>query len=408
MDKIMAGMASGLAAVVVVLILMLLPLGFEETVPGVDNRGTSTLTKIVISKGIDVIDSGVTFNPPIARTIVGFNNTVTWINQNSTSIILRAPYEGYLFGNTTIVPGGNFSYTFERPGIYAAFEVNAGKSGIIIVSTPEIESSRLAVSSPSILQDDSKDMEVLARAVIKAAQPDDDIESTRLNNTRMVAYVTNSGGDIIVPRDLCILCSHSYYQPIHYTSALGDPIIYPSDGNLDRMKNFTAAVMQEIGYTMDGTEWIDAVNYGNRAEITISQKVNGGWILPIPGAQFSFMDNWTWIDLGRWYDNESISGFEFELGSDAAVDVAVKFMNNEVDTNPLLKPYKYELGQTREARVTIIEDKVMYLVPLGYRTTDPTYFDDRGHCGEPASGSFDVLVDAGSGIPFDWQYSRCA
>lgn len=408
MDKIIVGMASGLGAIAIVLILMLAQIGVEHRDPRLDNNETSSYATIVISEGIDDIDSGVTFNPPIARTIMGFNNTVIWINQNSTSIILRSPYEGYLFGNTTVAQGGNFSYTFERPGVYAVYEVNTGKSGTIIVSTTEIESSRLALSAPSILQDDSKDLNMLAKAVIKAAQIDDDIESTRLNNTRMVAYVTDSGGDIIVPRDLCMLCSHRNYLPIHYASALGDPIIYPSEGNMERMKNFTAALMQEIGYTMDGTEWIDAVNYGTRADITISQQVNGGWILPIPGAQLSFMDNWTWINLGRWYDNESISGFDFELGSDAAEDVAVKFMNNEVDTNPVLKMYKYELSRTGEARVTIIDDKVMYLVPLGYRTTDPIYFDDRGHCGEPASGSFDVLVDAGSGTPFDWQYSMCA
>jgi hypothetical protein len=270
-----------------------------------------------------------------------------------------------------------------------------------------LESTRLPVSAPSILQDDSKDLKLLAKTLIQAAQKDDNISSIRLNNTRLVAYATDSGGDIIIPRDLCTLCSDREWQPILYRSPLGKPIIYPSEANMEKMEDFTNSVMKEIGYMMDGTEWIDEVNFGNRAEITISQKVNGGWILPIPGARFSFIDNWTWIELSRWYDNEGISGFEFGLGSDDAEEIAKEFMNNEVATNPELEKYRYQFGWSGDARISIIDDKVMYVVPTGYRTTKPIYYDDVGHCGEPASGSFDVLVDAATGTAFDWRYSLC-
>lgn len=412
MDKIIVGMASGLGAIAVVLILMVAQVGVEHTgnpyVPEDNNSDGSNNTSIIISKGIDDIDSGVTFDPPFARTIMGINNTITWVNHNDTSVTLQSPYDGYLFKNITIAPGESFSFTFNRTGTYPTYEINAGKDGIILVSTEEIEYSRLVVSAPSILQDDSKDLEMLATTVIQAAQKDDDISSIRLNNTRLVAYTTDKGGDVIVPRDLCISCTERFYQPIFYRSPLGNPIIYPSEGNMERMKNFTNAVMQEIGYTMDGTEWIDAVNYGDRADITISQKVTGGWILPIPNARFGFMTDWTWIELGRWYDSESLSNFEFGLGSQAAEEIAVNFMNNEVSTNVELEKYRYELSRTGEARITIIDDKVMYVVPTGYSTTNKIYYDDIGHCGEPASGSFDVLVDAATGTPFNWQYSSCA
>lgn len=403
-------MAIALGAIVVILILMVAQVGLEHTdvnqVPDDSSNGRNN-TSIVISKGIDDIDSGVTFNPPFARTIMDINNTVTWINQNETSITLQSPYEGYLFKNITIAPGQSFSFTFNRTGTYPTYEVNAGKFGIILVSTEEMESSRVAVSKPSILQDDGKDLEMLATTVIQAAQKGDDISGIRLNNTLMVAYTTDKGGDIIVPRDLCTLCSERTFRPIFYRSALGKPIIYPAAGDMERM-NFAAGIMQKIGYKMDGTEWIDAVNYGDRADITISQKVNGGWILPIPGARFTFMTDWTWIELSRWYDNESISNFKFGLGSDDAEKIAVNFMNNEVSTNGELEKYKYELGTSGDARITIIDDKVMYVVPTGYRTTNPMYSDDVGHCGEPASGSFDVLVDAATGTSFSWQYSMCA
>ena len=362
---------------------------------------------IIISNPIDDIDSGVTFNPPFARAIIGINNTIIWINQNNTSIALRSPYSGYLFNNVTIAPDESFSFTFNRTGIYPIYEINAGKFGLVLVTTQELESSRLAVATSSILQDDSRDLEMLATTIIKAVQKDDNISSIRLNNTQMVAYATEEDADIIVPRDLCSLCSERNYQPILYRSPLGKPIIYPSEANMGKMKNFTNAVMQEIGYAMDGTERIDASNYGDRAEITISQKVNGGWILPIPGARFTFLTDWTWIELSRWYDNKNISNFEFGMGSDKAEQIAVDFMNNEVSTNLELAKYGYQFGTSNDARVTIMDDKVMYVVSTGYKTTNPIYSNDMGHCGEPASGRFDVLVDSATGVPFDWQHSMC-
>lgn len=362
---------------------------------------------VIISKGIDVIDSGVTFNPPFVRTIIGLNNTVTWINKNDTSVDLESPYGGSLFRNVTILPNDSFSFAFNQTGVYYYYEKNAGKEGIVVVSTEELESSRLPLASPSILQDRTEDLQDIARTIIQAVDKEDDVASIRLNNTRMVAYTTEQDGDIIVPRLLCTLCQQTGYQPILYRSPLGKPIIYPSEANMEKMMNFTKAVMQDIGYRIDGTEWIDAVNFGDRAEITIHQKVNGGWILPIPGARFSFMTDWTWIELARWYDNESISNFEFGLGSDEAEKIAEKFMNNEVNDNSGLEKYQYELSMVGDARIEIIDDKVMYLVGTGYKATNPSYYDAEGHCGQPAYGNFDVLVDASTGIPFGWRFAMC-
>lgn len=382
--------------------------GVVETYLRINVTDQHSNATVIISKGVDVMDSAVTFNPPFVRTIIGVNNTVTWVNQNDTAIVLGSPYDGSLFRNVTIAPNESFSFTYNKPGVYLYYEKNAGKEGIVIVSTKELESSRLGLASPSILEDRSKDLEGLARTIVQAADKGDDIASLRLNNTQMVAYTTEKDGDIIVPRLLCTLCQQAGYHPIFYKSPLGKPIIYPSEGNMDKMMNFTKAVMEEIGYTMDGTEWIDAVNFGDRAEITIHQKVNGGWILPVPGARFSFMTDWTWIQLARWYDNESISSFEFGLGSDQAKEIAEKFMNNEVNDNSGLQKYQYELSMVvNDARVEIIDDKVMYVVGVGYKTTNPIYYNDQGHCGQPAYGNFDVLIDASSGTPFGWRFAMC-
>lgn len=52
-----------------------------------DDDGGRNAT-IVVAKGIDAIDSGITFNPPFVRVIAGHNDTVTWVNRNETSITL--------------------------------------------------------------------------------------------------------------------------------------------------------------------------------------------------------------------------------------------------------------------------------------------------------------------------------
>src|SRR3989442_15375995 len=112
-DKIIVGMAIGLGAIAVVLTLMLGQFGITHTdvndFPEDNNDNgsihdsslnTNSVT-IVISKGIDVIDSGITFNPPIIRTVLGKNNTVTWVNTNASSIPLESNKGDF---NVTIEP----------------------------------------------------------------------------------------------------------------------------------------------------------------------------------------------------------------------------------------------------------------------------------------------------------------
>jgi hypothetical protein len=72
-----------------------------------------------------------------------------------------------------------------------------------------------------------------------------------------------------------------------------------------------------------------------------------------------------------------------------------------------VQKYRYEADSVHYAKVEIIDDKVMNVVTIGYGTTNPTYYEDRGHCGQPASQGFDVLVDASTGSAFDWRFSTC-
>lgn len=397
-----AGMAA--FAVLASYLLLYVSQGLQD---GTDIPPRSANATIVVAKGIDIIDSGVTFNPPFIRTVIGHNDTVTWVNRNDTSITLEGLHGGYFnspnFQNATLAPGESFSFTFGMTGMYQYHEKSSGKFGTVLVSTEELEESRLAPASPSILQ---KSPEEVARVMAKAVDPGDDVASLRLNNTRVVAYTTEKGADIIVPRLLCITCDQSSYHPLHYGSAPGRAA-FPLSKNMDKLMNFTKGVMDAAGYRMDGSEHVDATNFGDMAHITIYQKVNGGWILPIPGARFTFMKDFTMIELGRWYESDSISSYRFGLGSDQARKVAEDFMDGEATRNPQIAKYGYRLAGAGLARVSVIDDKVMYIVPISYESTSEEYLDDKGHCGSPAVQTFEVMVDASAGRSFDWQLAAC-
>lgn len=155
------------------------------------------------------------------------------------------------------------------------YHVDSGWPGTVLASTTELEAGRLAPAL--ILQ---KSHEEVARKIARAVDSGDDISSVRLNDIRAIAYTTAAGADIIVRKQLCIICHSSSYEPLIYT---GPPILPPS-ADMDVLMNFTKGVMGDIGYSMDGSEWIDAVDFGSRAEITVRQKA-GGWILPGSGSQ---------------------------------------------------------------------------------------------------------------------------
>jgi hypothetical protein len=82
-------------------------------------------------------------------------------------------------------------------------------------------------------------------------------------------------------------------------------------------------------------------------------------------------------------------------------------MNEQVDRHPRLSKYSYEYSDVQDAWVEVFDDKVMYVVPIAYHTTDPEYSDDKDHCNRPATQSVEVLVDTSTGQAFDWRYSPC-
>ncbi|MGH9878130.1 MAG: hypothetical protein ACRD5H_10865, partial [Nitrososphaerales archaeon] len=269
-------------------------------------------------------------------------------------------------------------------------ETIAGKCGTVIVSTTEMEAKKLVPSAILAMSPEER-----AKRIVAAIDPEDRLVSARLNNTRVIAFPTENGADIIVPKV-------PEYRDMEYWNFEG-PVL-PSFTEQEAM-NFTKKFMEKIGYRMDGSEWVDPVNFGDVIDITINQRP-GGWIISDEGVNFRYYTDHAWITIGRWYND--ISSYEFGLSSDDAKGVAKEFMDSEVKTSPILQMYGYTAADSDYyTRVEITDDKVMYVVSIGYRTTNPSYYDDRGHCGEPASRGFDVFVDASTGSPFDRRYSMC-
>ena len=84
------------------------------------------VSKIVIPKGAASQGSGVNFEPPFIKVILGVNNTVSWTNlDNSSHFIESDSNTDPAFENATSITqtpllqeNGVFTFTFEQPGEY--------------------------------------------------------------------------------------------------------------------------------------------------------------------------------------------------------------------------------------------------------------------------------------------------
>ena len=350
--------------------------------------------KITLGNQIDDYDSGVTFHPPDIKTIIGYNNTVTWINQNDKSVKLESD-DGYFDGE--IQPGESFSVRFDKIGVYRYHSSDNWKRGTIIVSTQEIESTNLKVAD--LLKKNPDD---IASTIAVSLISHDKIVKKRLDNTIMSAYVTDEDADIIVPKALCLLCGLHNYDGIEYRYGMKKALVYPKDESaaLDFAKDF----LTKIGYNVDGSEWIDKVNFGDHIEVSIQQRVQG-WIIPNHIARFEFYKDNTWISLGRWYND--ISEYKFKLSQDDTKKIAKEYMDLEANRNPNLQKYEYQFESISDGvRVIIFDDKPLYVVPISYKASAKMNYEN-GHCGGPEFFSAYVMVEGQKGAVLGWDYTEC-
>lgn len=368
---------------------------FSVEIPLPNNVDPLSQTKITLGEPIDDYDSGVTFSPNYVKTILNHNNTMTWINENKKPVFLESD-DGYF--KTQINSSESFSAKFNKIGVYKYHSPINWKRGTILVSTYDIESSNLEPAS--LLQREQYEIaEIIATSLIA----DDKITNTRLENTMVSAYVTESGADIIVPKSLGILNSLETFDSIQYRYGTTKGLVFPKDeqAGLDFAKRF----LEKIGYSLDGSEWIDKVNFGDRIEVTIQQKIQG-WIIPNHIVRFDFYKDHTWITLGRWYNDAS--KYEFKLSQDDAKKTAKDYMDVEVKTRPVFEKYDYSFESIQDGvRVIIFDDKPFYMVPLTYKANADMEYE-IGHCGSNQFLTVYVMVEGSTGTPMGWNYPGCA
>lgn len=86
-------------------------------------KGTVTVKQGSAVKGVTVnMPAGVgtntklNYEPVNITVVIGINNTVTWVNQDNAKHTVTSTSK--LFNSGDILPGGSWSYTFTKPGVY--------------------------------------------------------------------------------------------------------------------------------------------------------------------------------------------------------------------------------------------------------------------------------------------------
>lgn len=348
---------------------------------------------IILNRGIDDYDSGTSFNPIYKKIILEKNNVITWFNAKQEPVHIQSDEQ--LF-DEIIQPQESFSFAFDSVGIHRYHDPTNWKRGAIFASTKDIESSNL---HPAKLLE--KNQDDIARTIMYPAFNDDVITKVRLNNTMMNAYTTKRGADIIVPDSLCITCTLSEYNPIEYRYGLTMSSFHPqsADDALDFAKRF----MNEIGYKMDGTEWIDSVDYGSYIQVKIQQKVQG-WIIPNQFVSFVFFKDNANFSFGRWYDG--ITSYQFKIGQDDAKSIAKEVMQKEVQTNSELTKFQYKMQEIGQAQVIIFDDKPVYVIPVSFKSTLERQFENS-HCGYPEYFTQLVMIEGVTGAVLGLDQPGC-
>lgn len=103
---------------------------------------------VIIREDAALESSGRNFEPQIITVVIGINNTVRWINQDSVPSSVMADSDPDFINATTapsgnpteesfLLPGESFQYTFTKPGEYGYHSVpHPYMKGTVIVLAP--------------------------------------------------------------------------------------------------------------------------------------------------------------------------------------------------------------------------------------------------------------------------------
>ena len=129
---------------------------FPRTSFGLDIIHPPQAVTVIIPAGAEQLDNELNFMPTEIRVILGVNNTVVWVNENSTPDRLVAEDEKTQggFGKTkNLIPpsGGTFAFTFTDVGVFKYFsDINPWLTGSVVVRNAEKSNIELVNSVSAV------------------------------------------------------------------------------------------------------------------------------------------------------------------------------------------------------------------------------------------------------------------
>lgn len=92
--------------------------------PPSSSSSTSTLPSNVVKVTMKGSGNGLNYQPATIVVVIGVNNTVLWINDDSVAHTVTAravPSGAQMFNSGNLNPGQTFQYTFTVPGNYTYY-----------------------------------------------------------------------------------------------------------------------------------------------------------------------------------------------------------------------------------------------------------------------------------------------
>lgn len=112
---------------------------FENNIVQHDFWVIEKTPQVRIVKGSASPEQMKNYFPQNIVVVIGINNTVTWVNEDDTPSSVTSDKEG-LFSSEPIKPGHNWTYTFEKNGLYAYHsEPHPWMKGAVIVIPQNVE-----------------------------------------------------------------------------------------------------------------------------------------------------------------------------------------------------------------------------------------------------------------------------
>lgn len=133
------------------------------------NTHADTVT-IIIPEGLSDASSGKTFQPEVIKLVIGVNNTVRWINQDTVAHRITAdidddpdfqaaaPYFpttkpiGELHMSNTLQRGESFEYTFNKPGEFGYHSKPWARGKVIVLPDPNALTFRHSFCATGYMQ----------------------------------------------------------------------------------------------------------------------------------------------------------------------------------------------------------------------------------------------------------------